>query len=242
MLKLLTYKPGFDQPSLSPFCIKAMILLDLAGVEWEPEWTAIPPKESYGKLPALRTPDGLIADSNFILDWLGTQGVDLFPGLDSPQKAQAHAVIRMTEENLRLGIIHARWVCDEGWEQLKPVGFGDLPAVLRLIVPGIIRKDIVKFLKKQGMAQYSDMDRSRSVGADLQALTTLLGNNPWFFGEQPTAVDATVLPVLSILNSLPNDGPLRRLMREQETLMAYVARGRAELYPKWFNPVSAESG
>ncbi len=231
MLHLLTYRPGFDEPSLSPFCVKAMILLDLAGQDWRPEWTDMPPKQSYGKLPALRTPDGLIPDSAFILDWLQAQGVDLFPGMDSAARAKAHAVTRMVEENLRCGLVHDRWARDDGWRHLKPVVFGTLPAPLKPVVPAIVRRGVVGMLKKQGMGRYSEDHRLRSLGADLAALDDLLGDAPFFFGAQPTALDAAVLPVLSMLDRLPCDTGLRRLVRGHTRLMAYVQRGRARLYP-----------
>ncbi len=231
MLRLLTFPSGFDEPSLSPFCVKAMILLDLAGQAWQPEWTPMPPRETYGKLPALRTPDGLIPDSHFIQDWLVAQGADLFPGLSAREVALAHAVMRMAEENLRLGLLHDRWLRDDCWPHLERVAFAGMPAPLRLIVSGMVRGGIRKMLKKQGMASYSEDHRLRILGADLDALETLLGNSPWLFGAMPTAADAAVLPVVSMLENLPCDTPLRRRVRERKNLMAYVARGRAQLYP-----------
>jgi glutathione S-transferase len=231
MLKLLTFRGGFDEPSLSPFCLKAMILLDLAGQPWQPEWTDMPPKESYGKLPALRTPDGLIADSGFIQNWLEKQGADLFPGLGPRQRAQAHAIIRMVEENLRLGLAHERWLRDDNWARLQKDVFGGMPAPLRLVIPGRIRKGIRIWLTKAGMARFSEADRLRNLSADLDALDMLLGDDPWFFGTRPTALDAAVLPMLSGLDTLPSDSGLRRAIRERERLMAYIHRGRAQLYP-----------
>ena len=35
MIKLHIYRPAFGQPSGSPFCVKAIILLKMAGAEFE---------------------------------------------------------------------------------------------------------------------------------------------------------------------------------------------------------------
>lgn len=231
MLHLLTFPPGFDEPSLSPFCVKAMILLEMAGQEWRPEWTAMPPRASYGKLPALRTPDGLIPDSHFIQDWLESQGAELFPGLSAREVAQARAVTVMVEQGLRLGLVNDRWLRDDCWPHLERLAFGGMPAPLRLVVPGMVRGGIRKLLKKQGMATYSEEHRLRILRADLDALDTQLRDRPWLFGAVPTAADAAVLPVLSMLDNLPCDTPLRQLVRRRDSLLAYVTRGRAELYP-----------
>lgn len=239
MLTLLTFRGGFAEPSLSPFCVKAMILLDLSGQSWRPEWTDMPPRASYSKLPALRTPDGLIPDSNFIAEWLEKQGADLYPGFGPRERATAHAVKRMVEEHLRYGMVHDRWLRDDGWAVLRQTVFGGMPAPVRLIVPGKVRGGIVAMLKKMGIARLSETDRLRMLEADLNALDTLLGDRPWFLSDVPTALDASVLPLLSMLDNLPCDTPLRRAVRGNARLMGYITRGRAQLYPRLTSDAAA---
>lgn len=67
MLQLLSFPPGLDEPSLSPFCAKAMILLQMSGQAWRPEWHPDPCKAPPCKLPALHTPDGIVPDSTLNL-------------------------------------------------------------------------------------------------------------------------------------------------------------------------------
>ncbi len=54
MLKLMTYKPAFGEPSASPFCTKAICLLNMSGLDWKPEYTSDPRKAPMAKLPVLR--------------------------------------------------------------------------------------------------------------------------------------------------------------------------------------------
>ena len=78
------------------------------------------------------------------------------------------------------------------------------------------------------------------TAADLDVLQQRLGDGPWLFGRRPTAADAAVVPVLSALDKLPGDTPARQGLRARDSLMAYVARGRAQLYPERFRtPISA---
>ncbi|MBY6159787.1 glutathione S-transferase family protein [Mameliella alba] len=237
MLKLMSFPPGMQEPSLSPFCVKAMILLNMAGQSWAPDWQADPRKAPLRKLPALRTPEGIVPDSGLILRWLTGQGADLFPGLGLEERVQAHMLMRMVEDSLRHGLTHDRWARDDCWATMKFAFFASVPAPFRVVVSDIMRRQVVQGLKTQGIARFSEADRLTLLGADLDALTVQLGEGEWLFGDRPTAADATTLPVLSMIDRLPVQTGLRANLRARGNLMDYVARGRARLYAGL--PVSA---
>lgn len=232
MLKLLTFRGGFDEPSSSPFCVKAMILLDMAGVDWAPDWRDMPGPDTWDKLPALEASGALVPDSTFIAQWLEARGHDLHPGLTPLQRAQTHAILRMVEENLRYGLVHDRWLDEAAWPAMLEQVFGGLPPHLLDVVPAQIRAGIRDFLTKQGMANIPEDKRAQRLNADLDALEALLGDNPWLFGDRPVLADAATLPVLSMIDHLPQASALRDSLRARPALMAYVQRGRAQLYPK----------
>ncbi len=228
MLILLSFPSGFHEPSLSPFCTKAMLLLQMAGVDWRPQWTSNPGKAPLGKLPALRREDGVLPDSNLILDWLDRQGAPMFP--DDADRGDAHLIMRLAETSLYHGIVYDRWARAEGWGRAKPVFFAPVPAALRSLVAGLARRKVLGQLKAQGIAAFSDPDRLTYLRADLDALSAHLGAHPWMLGNRPSAADASILPMLSTLDHLPDDTALRGALRRDARLMDYVARGRAQLY------------
>lgn len=230
MITLHSFPGALGEPSMSGFCTKAMILLEMSGKDWTVKFTVDSKVSPFGKLPLLETPEGRVADSNLLIGWLETRGADLFPGLSSVEKAQAHAVIRMAEENLRYGMMYDRWVDPEGWAAFMPVVFGDMPAPLRLIIPGKIRKGIVKGLQWQGLGRFGAAERMAYFEADLAALTDLLWSRDWLMGDKPTAADAAVLPILSGIEHAAHDTPLTLAVRRNKTLMRYVEQGRAQLY------------
>lgn len=230
MLSLISFKPGFGEPSMSSFCVKAMILLNLSGQRWRTDFVNMPPKGGYGKLPILKTPDGLIPDSSLIATWLARQGAEFWPGLSPRDQAAGHGLIRMAEENLRYGMMYHRWIDPAGWAKSRPVIFADLPKPVRLVLPGLVQKDIRKGLVWQGLGRFSDADRQRYFDADLTAIAAHLGDRPWLCGEHPTLADAAVLPVLAGIESLPVDTALRRAIRNNPALARYVQHGRDTLY------------
>jgi len=66
MITLLTFRPAFGQPAASPFCVKAIGMLNIAGVAWQREDMDDPRKMPNQKLPVIRVNGELIADSENI--------------------------------------------------------------------------------------------------------------------------------------------------------------------------------
>ncbi|MCK0151679.1 glutathione S-transferase family protein [Marivita sp. S6314] len=239
MLTLITFPDGFDEPSLSPFCVKAMIQLDMAGVDWRPEYTGTPGDGPLGRLPALRTPEGVIPESGFIQTYLEGQGAVFHMGLSSVARVRAHALVRMIEEHLRLGIAHDRWLVDACWEKMKPVAFASVPAPIRPAVATMARRQVRSGLKSQGFARMTEAQRMACFQPDLDCLTDHLWDTPYLLGDHPTAPDTIAVPVLSMLAGLPASTALRETVRRNATLMAYIDRGRAALYPKTIRSAAA---
>ena len=228
MLTLHTYYPAMENPSASPFCVKAMILLNLAGVEWQPHWMHDPRKTVYGKLPVVDGPKGVVKDSNFLIDWLEAEGHDMFPGLDAKNLASAWALIRLTEHSLCEGMAYDRWMDDDCWAVAKPQFFGAMPFLLRLILPGIVRGDVRKKMHLHGIGRFSEEDRMIYMDRDLKTVASFI-DGAFLFGDQPTAADAAIAPVLSMIDTLPADTALRRRLRSDQPLMAYLKLARERL-------------
>ena len=225
MLTLISFPPTLGEPSNSPFCVKAMILLEMSGLDWQPRFVPMP-EGPYGKLPVLETPQGVVPDSALIQKWLETQGADFFPGFDTAARGMALAVMRMAEDSLRWQVAHDRWLDARVWPQFFPEVFKGMPEGLEAKVQEGQRQGMTW----HGVARYSEEDRCTLAEMDLDALIAVLGEGPWLFGAKPTAADASVLPVLSMIDRLPGETALRRALRARQPLMDYVARGREALY------------
>jgi len=113
-MKLNAYAPFFGEPSGSPFCVKAMCLLEMAGGKWQLSKDVDPRKAPKQKLPTLTDNGKTIADSDAIRDYLEEEfDMDFDDGLSAEQRAISRALIRMTEENLYFGIVCDRWINDD---------------------------------------------------------------------------------------------------------------------------------
>lgn len=232
MITLLTFGGSFGTPSHSPFCLKAMCLLNMSGQKWQAEEHTDPRKMPHGRLPVVRAGSQTIADSAHIQAFLEQQGADFNVGLSDADKARSHALVRMVEESLRLVLVHERWLNDANWLIVRDVFFGSIPGFIRKPVTNGIRKKVRAGLTSQGMAQFSDAERVQRSKLDITSIMTQLGNQPFLFGPNATAADAAIVPVLDMLLNLPTDTGPRRLVREWPGIQDYVARGRSAMYPE----------
>lgn len=230
MLTLLTFPGSFELPSHSPFCVKAMALLNLSGQAWAPKYLSNPANMPMGRLPVLKTPDRLVPDSGAIQHYLEGCGAVFDDGLGPRDRAVSHALIRMTEENLRCGLVHDRWLRDDCWPAAREAFFATLPAPLRRLVPALVRRKVRRAMTLQGIAQFPETERRDRLAQDLHAIETVLDGKPYLFGDSPGAADCAIAPVLDMIRTLPCDTGLRRMVRENTALMGYIGRARPALY------------
>lgn len=224
MLTLLTYPSGFGKFSNSAFCVKAAYLLALSGQPWKREDTLDPRKMPNGKLPVLRTKERLIADSDSIRQLLESDGADFERGLTDMQKAQSQALIRMAEDSWYFYLVLDRWGNDDIWPAVRDVLFGQIPTLLRRPIANNIRKSVLKGLNVQGITRFSERDRMDRIDRDLQAIHTYLWQSPFLMGDEPTAADLSVAPMLDGMRNTPGQTLLSRRISEDKILTDYLAR------------------
>ena len=129
MITLHGFGPFFGTPDSSPFVIKVMMLLKLAGVAYR-DVRGNPFTAPRRLLPYLKDDDVTVADSTLIRLHLETKyHLDFDAGLSTEQKATAWAVERMCEDHLYFAMLDMRWVDETNFnEGLGRHMFGPVPA------------------------------------------------------------------------------------------------------------------
>lgn len=224
MLTLLTFAKGFGLYSLSPFCVKAAYLLQASGQQWQREDLVDPSEMPHRKLPVLRTDNGLVGDSEAIRVWLESKGADFDPGLSDLQKAWSRAMIRMADEHLYFHMVMDRWGNDEGWPTIRDQLFGAIPEPARGPVADGIRTALLGGLETQGIARFSSQERLDLIERDLQAIATIVGQSPFLFGDQPTAADMSMAPVMAAISATPVRSALVKRVANDPVLAKYMTR------------------
>ncbi len=93
-----------------------------------------------------------------------------------------------------------------------------------------MRKTIAKSLHMQGLGRHSQDDLYRIACDDLTALSTFLGDKPYFFGDKPTELDATAYGFLAQILWAPGSRRMREHMVQTGNLPAFCERIKRNFY------------
>lgn len=221
--------PIWGTPSPSPFVIKVLAWLRMAGIEHELRPLRSPPRSSTKKIPYIELPSGeVVSDSGRIIARLSRErGVDLDAGLDEAARAQGHVIGCMLESHLYFAALYERFATPEGFACVRRDYFAHMPWLVRAILPGVIRRAALRNLHGQGTLRLAREEVAEMARSDVRALAAMLGDRPYFLGAQPRTIDATALGFLWAISSHPFESASRAAFESHPTLVSYVARMRS---------------
>jgi glutathione S-transferase len=142
------------------------------------------------------------------------------------------AMRRLIDENLYWCMVYSRWIDEPNWPITRSEYFGNLPPIVKQLLPGLLRKNVRKSLAGHGMGKHSQ-DEIYAIGArDLMALSDFLSDNQFFFGDRPTLLDASAYAMIFNFIEVPIDSPLRAQATQLSNLVAFCDRMTARVYPR----------
>jgi glutathione S-transferase len=231
VITLYTFGPFFGLPDGSPFVIKAMLLLKMAGLDYVEDRNGYR-KAPKGKLPYIDDDGERIADSTFIRFHIEKKfNFDFDAGLTAEQKAIGWAFEKLCEDHLYWLVLADRWMDDENFVKGPAHFFDSAPAPLRPILRHVVRGKVRKALHEQGLYRHTPAERRELARRGLAAAATLLGDKPFAFGDEPHGADATfgafamgaVCPLFECA--------MRDEIEKLPNLVAYAKRIEARFFP-----------
>jgi glutathione S-transferase len=230
-LVVYTFSPAWGLPTSGPFGLKLEACLRMLDVPYERRFENNVRKGPKRKSPWIHDGDHVIADTELILEHVQrTRGKQLDTQLSDSDRARAHVLRRMLEEQFHQVFEYELFVLDEGFALLKQLMGPSIPAFARGLVMPMIRRGMQHHLFERGIARHAAQDVAAMGRADVDALATWLGDRPWFITDTPTKADAIAFGLLavSIRSELPT--PVCSYARTKPNLVAFVERGLAH----WF--------
>lgn len=224
MITLYIFPGAWGAVSASPYCIKAVYLLNASGLPFEIEETNDPRPFPQGKLPAIKVDGRIIGDSDNLRSYLAEAGHDVDAHLSKAQRAEGMAWQRLAEEHLYHHIVLDRWINPAVWPEVKTAYFGSLPFPLKHIVPGMLRRGTRAGLTYMGHARQSGDMRMARLEQDFHAITQRFGSDPFLFGEQVSSFDASLASMLESMRSSPVKTALSSRVSEDAALVGYADR------------------
>ena len=219
-------------PNASPFCLKAEILLKMAGIPYELANTVNRSKGPKGKLPVIDDGGKIIGDSELIRLHLERKyHVDFDACFTPGQRAVAHAFARMLEERLYWIAAHDRWALPVNGAVTLRAFLPALPAPLIGPALWFAGRKIKRAMHHHGVGRHSREDMYAMGIADIRAVAAQLGGKPFFMGDEPKGIDAVIYAFMAQLLVPDIRSPLNEETRRQANIVAYCERMQARFFP-----------
>jgi glutathione S-transferase len=232
MLTLYGFGPLFGLPDPSPFVLKTMTQLKMAGLPFAFEH-ATPQEAPKGKIPFIRDGETVLGDSVFILDHLKrAHGVDLDAHLDPHQRSLGWALERMLEDHLYWAIVHARWAVDENFEKGPAQFFAGMPDTVKRERQAGVKQT----LYGQGFGRHEPGEIADLAARDFAAASDLLAGKPFLFGERPCSMDATLFAFTASAATPFFDTTIRQAAERYPNLVDYQWR----MMDRYYEPAFCE--
>jgi glutathione S-transferase len=231
MLTLYQAPRGLGEPNLSPFCTKLEAYLRMAQIPYEVRLGDIR-KAPNGKVPWIEHEGRRLGDSSLIIDYLKQRFGD---GVDQHLTPYDHAIGRLIQRTLEEGTywvsLYDRWVVNTNFERIRGPMFGKmLGRPLIWVVPDLVRKRVLNALYAQGTSRHSEEEVYAMGRHDFEAISVVLGDKPFLFGEQPSSYDAVVYAFTVSARDAARD---HRLGPRPPNLLAHMER----MHERYFKDV-----
>jgi glutathione S-transferase len=232
-IELHGFGPFLGAPDSSPFVIKTMLLLRLAGLAYR-NVQGNPFKAPLHFLPFIVDDGVTVADSTLIRRHIEKKyGIDFDASLGPEQRAIGWAIERMCEDHLYFAMLELRWLDKENFANgLGRHMFGVVPAPVRPVAKIMLRRMNAKRLFGHGIGRHAKADIAALAIRDLDALAALLGNKPFLMGDKPCAADATAFGIVTSIITPRLDSAIVQAARGHANLVAYRDRIAGRYFPK----------
>ncbi|MDO7837315.1 glutathione S-transferase family protein [Sphingobium sp. HBC34] len=227
MIILYGFGPDFGLPEISPFVTKTQVHLAMAGLPFEKRIGDFrhAPK---GQLPYIEVDGRSVGDSTFIRDVIEAQsGVDLDAALSPVERAHAWAIERMMENHFLWAGVAERWLHPANFERGPGKWLSGAPAEFRAATQQRMRDTI----HAVGIGRHNEAEIVQLAGRSLEAVSAILGQKIFLFGDRPCAADATLFAILAAALTPYFDGPIRDRAESHPNLVRYVDRMMARHFP-----------
>lgn len=206
--------------SFSPFCVKVQRALHLAGLPYTRRHGAMPSSHRAlnptGQVPVLLVDDQPITDSTAILAWIVDQG-----GLDASPEGWLYE--ELADAAINGLLVASRWADPENWPRTEAAFFGDMPWLLRQVIPGRLRAGVIRALIARDVWRAGPAAFAVRVERTLDHLDARAPTTGFWCGPRPGVADVALFGQLASLR-LPLTPAQADAIRRRPRLNAWIDR------------------
>uniref|UniRef100_A0AC34QSH8 Uncharacterized protein n=1 Tax=Panagrolaimus sp. JU765 TaxID=591449 RepID=A0AC34QSH8_9BILA len=239
VVNIVQYPRAKCCPNMSPYSLKVETFCRLNKIPFRNVNNQFKHGSIKGQVPFIELNGRQHADSNNIMEFLTKEFKLPIDNLSTKQKSDARAFTIMLEESFFKALVYLRAV-DPKWMFSEDQGalgnlHGAMKTIVKTIAPMKVKSNIKKRLHILGIGRNSQEEIEEILKKDLEALSSLLGDQDYFFGSSPNSFDATAFAHLAMLLSCPqpNNNILEYVDNHTPNLKAFFNRVKAQAWPDW---------
>jgi len=196
-----------------------------------------------GRLPFIRANKFIIAEVDPIVSFVNTKGITLTGHLDATQKADMRAYMSLVSNVLGNAETYLSWLDNVTYcEVTKPRYGSTYPWPLNHILTWQKKQQAFKRLSALGWTSKSLEEVYQEVEQCCVALSERLDNQPYFFDDKPTELDALVFGHLfSILTTPLPDTRLASIVRGHHNLVELCQQIDKEYFDRLTSSKSSDN-
>lgn len=238
MMKMYGYLPAWGLSDMSPFVSYTDAYLRMAQIPFEAvildkgDLTKTP----KGKLPWIVDSDGTsISDTQLIQYYLEEKYHDpLDSWLTREQRSIATLIHRMLGESWYWIVVQTRYRRDEDFAIYDPLWvkfLAWLPEEQRRAPVEAFRDHLLGQFWHHGAGRNSEQEMEYIARRLTDAMSDLLGDKPYLFGDRPSSLDANMYAALAHCAMTPFPSPVGQYIRAKPNLAAFMKRVFDRYYP-----------
>ncbi|GMS86957.1 hypothetical protein PENTCL1PPCAC_9132 [Pristionchus entomophagus] len=240
---MVQYPRCLTLPNLSPWSLKLEPWLRIADIPYTNIDSEFKKFSSKGQVPFVELNGRRIDYSNFIIEALKHEfgKTDLEP-TDPKEQSLARAFSALAEEHLTWSLFALRSntknglafdASDDGLG--RHYGTGLKRQIFNFVTGRVNKRLVTARANAQGMGRHSPDELHAIAKEDLKAISAFLGDKPYFGGDRPTTLDATMFGHLASLIYIPTpEGILKNCITvTYPNLGQFVDRIKEKYWPDW---------
>ncbi|WP_119343750.1 glutathione S-transferase family protein [Facilibium subflavum] len=236
MIDLYQFPAMYGLPNVSPFCMKLESYLKAQSLTYQKHGTIDMRKSPTSKMPYVYYNNRYYSDSGFIITMLEKDShTPMQKALSDIQKAQTQAFGRLCEEHLYWALVYSRWVDNNTGNTWKKdlSSQSNMPGFLFKMILKVMTKNVIKQLDGHGIGRHTSVQIYQLADQDLKALSDALGDQDYFFNNEPTLLDHTVYAFTASIFYTPWQNPLKQNAQGYPNLYAHCQRMLARFFKEY---------
>lgn len=228
MITLYSYPGLYGLEDNNPYGLKIYAFLKLCRLPFDHRHTLDVQSAPRGQLPYIADSDLRIGDSDAIIAHLKRQYELTIDDSLTPEQQRQDLLVRRALDDLYWVMSYSRWRDDRYWPIFRKALLDAHPDVKPEQLEAARQYNFQRY-HYQGIGRYAPEDAYARGIADLEAISSLLGDNGFMFGPNPGSVDAGLYGFLANIYFYAIDTPLKQCLVSRRNLVSLCNAVRAEL-------------